>query len=226
MEHLLSQLPPEARAKSHLVYHGVDIRTFEQLPLPATQKPLRVVSAGRLTPTKGFDRLIRGCALARQQGMDVELSILGRGAEEARLREVAAACDFGQYLELPGWVSHGAVRDYLARCHVFALMADTTFHDGLPNVVLEAMASGRPVILSPLPAAGEAVEDGCEGFILAAPDDFEGFAAALRSLFATSGLAARMAGAARHRVARDHDANVQITRLQKLINRRQHTPNT
>jgi len=58
-------------------------------------------------------------------------------------------------------------------------MADTNFHDRLPNVVLEAMAAGRPVILSPLPAAQEALTDGAEGFILSSAQDEEGFAAAL-----------------------------------------------
>ena len=150
MEHLLLQLPANARTKSYLVYHGVDVGDFATLSLPSSSTPLRVVSAGRLTPTKGFDRLIRACALARQRGIAVELAVLGRGAEGARLYEVAESCGFAQYLKLPGWVSHGEVQEYLARSHVFAMLADTTFHDGLPNVVLEAMASGRPVILSPL----------------------------------------------------------------------------
>jgi glycosyltransferase involved in cell wall biosynthesis len=118
------------------------------------------------------------------------------------------------------------VQDYLARAHVFALLADTTFHDGLPNVVLEAMASGRPVILSPLPAAGEAVEHGREGFILDAPDDLEGFVAALDKLRQAPEQALRMADAARARVVAEHDAGLQIARLRELFNQRRDGPDT
>jgi glycosyltransferase involved in cell wall biosynthesis len=106
---------------------------------------------------------------------------------------------------------------------VFALLADTTFHDGLPNVVLEAMASGRPVIISPLPAAGEAVENGREGFILAAPDDLEGFVAALGKLQNAPDRAASMADIARTRVVADHDAQLQILLLQDLFTQQHST---
>jgi glycosyltransferase involved in cell wall biosynthesis len=64
----------------------------------------------------------------------------------------------------------------LGEVHLFALLADDTFHDGLPNVVLEAMALGRPVILSPVPAAKEAIRHGETGFVLSAIDAVEEFA--------------------------------------------------
>lgn len=217
MEHLLGQLGEDARSRCHLVYHGVDISNFTPLDLPSDTDPLRVVSAGRLTATKGFDRLIRACAIARQQGTNVSLAILGRGGEEKHLRAVAESCEFSSYLELPGWVSHSTVRNFLADSHVFALLADTGFHDGLPNVVLEAMASGRPVVLSPLPAAGEAVDNGIEGFIVGSPDDLNGTASALASLANSPESIHRMGQAARKRVVADHDADHQIIRLQKLF---------
>lgn len=219
MKHLLAQLPPEAQARAHLVYHGVDLERFRPLPLPPAAAPLSIISAGRLTPTKGFDRLIRGCAAARAAGIDVRLTILGRGGCESSLRALAQTEGIAEYVDMPGWVSHDQMTAYLRNAHVFALLADTTFHDGLPNVLLEAMASGRPVILSPLPAANEAVTEGGEGFILNHPDDTPGFVAALGQLNGDSDRMRVMGAAASARVRRDHDAQVQITHLVDLFKR-------
>lgn len=217
MEYLLKQLPDEARDISHLVYHGVDIRDFEPIPMPKLNGTINIITAGRLTETKGFDRLIKACSIARKRGVDVRLSILGRGAFESDIKTVASETGFTDYLEMPGWVSHDKVREYMKQAHLFALLADTSFHDGLPNVVLEAMACNRPVILSPLPAAEEAVKDGSEGFILQSTDDYEGFIAAIDKLVCTPGLLNEMGDNARKRVSRDHDAEKQILHLQDLF---------
>lgn len=219
MEYLLGRLPAPARDKSHLVYHGVETDRFEPLPMPASAIPFRVVSAGRLTKTKGFDRLVRAVALARQRGADVELAILGRGDEEATIRAVAAETGVSEVVDLPGWVSHDEVPTWIGRSHVFALPASVGFHDGLPNVVLEAMASGRPVVLSPLPAASEAVTPGVEGEILQSEDDVDGLADVLVALAADPERVAEMGRAARARVVRDHDAGRQVERLQSLHTR-------
>ncbi|MFC0242367.1 glycosyltransferase family 4 protein [Rhodopseudomonas telluris] len=218
MEYLLSRLGPAARAKSHLVYHGVDVGTFSVQPAATTPPPLRILSAGRLTSSKGFDRLVRACADATTQGLDVRLTILGRGPEEDTIRRVAAETGFSERLELPGWVSHDKVTCYMRDCQVFALLASDDFNDGLPNVVVEAMASGRPVIVSPLPAAREIIEPGINGFILSAVDDRPGFVAALTAL-AEGNTAARMATAARKTVEEQYDSRRHIRALAALFER-------
>lgn len=217
MGYLLESLPPPAAAKAHLIYHGVDTRTFEPLPMPESTDPFRVVSAGRLTATKGFDRLIRACAAARERGVPVELSILGRGGEEERLHAEAAACGFTPHLDLPGWVPHQDVPGYLRRAHLFALPAATNFHDGLPNVVLEAMAAARPVVLSPLPAASEAVTHEQEGFLLDSADDVEGLTKVLVHAANHPEQLERLGRAARARVLAEHDASGQIRRMAALF---------
>ncbi len=219
MEHLLPRIGEAARTRAHLVYHGVDLSGFASLPLPVGRRPLQVISAGRLTHTKGFDRLIRACAAARAAGSDVRLTLLGRGPCAADLRRLAATVGFDAYLTMPGWVSHAEVREHLRNAHVFALLADTSFHDGLPNVVLEAMASGRPVVISALPAAAEAVRDGVEGFVLHDPEDIAGMAAILDRLQNEAGLLERLAVAARRRVEADHDAETQIETMVALFAR-------
>ncbi|HEY6816353.1 MAG TPA: glycosyltransferase family 4 protein [Croceibacterium sp.] len=217
MEHLLAQLPPEARAKTHLVYHGVDTAQFAPGPEAAPPPPVRILSAGRLTATKGFDRLVRACAAAEERGLSVELTILGAGIEEQPLRALADALGFGAKLHLPGWVPHDAVPGYIDASHAFCLLANTDFGDGLPNVVLEAMAAARVPIVSPLPAAGEAITHGVNGYILESPDDVEGFIAAIAALQAHPGTARDMGLAARQAVVERHDAATHLRRLHSLL---------
>lgn len=217
MERLLGRLPAEARAKSHLVYHGVDLSHFGALPFPGAAGPLRVISAGRLTPTKGFDRLLRSCACFKQQGGDVDLTILGEGALTDSLRQMARDLHFEENLHLPGWQPHDQVARHLAASHVFALLADTNFHDGLPNVLLEAMASARPAIISPLPASGEAITNGREGFILNSAGDEAGMVQALQLCADGRKDLQRMGEAARERMTRTFDQDLHGTELLSLF---------
>ncbi len=217
MNYLLDRLGDDARDRSALIYHGVNLSRFAPAPYPELGTRLKLVSAGRLTSTKGFDRLLNGCRELRRRGVDVELTILGRGSEEARLRQLAIELELSDVVNFPGWVAHDDVRRYIEESHVFALLADTSFHDGLPNVVLEAMATGRPVILSALPAAGEAVEDGVEGFLVDDLDSPAAFADAAMAYLDGTDKPRRMGIAARRRIERDHDADEQVQRLVKLF---------
>ena len=101
--------------------------------------------------------------------------------------------------------------------HIFALMADTEYGDGLPNVVLEAMASGRPVILSPLPAAEEAITNGVEGIILNSATDEEGMVNALQRLAGDRAKLPVMGQAARRRVESKFDQDIHARRLKGLF---------
>ena len=217
LNYLIKELTYDFSDKAHLIYHGVDINKFPFLPLHQITDSINVISAGRLTQTKGFDRLIRGCALACSRGAQVKLTILGQGALEPELRKLASDLDFTNHLNMPGWVSQDEVTEYMKASHVFALMADTGFHDGLPNVALEAMACGRPVILSPLPAVNEAIDDSVHGFILNSQNDIEGLAQSLEKFLHEKNLAADMGKKARERVIRDHDADTQIDRMVELF---------
>jgi glycosyltransferase involved in cell wall biosynthesis len=217
MEYLLKQLPETCRRRSYLVYHGVDTAEFVFSPLPTPYQPLRLLSVGRLTKTKGFDRLLEACAEAVKAGIEVELTILGNGTLYDELKQQAQRLGLGSRLRMPGWIPHAEVCDYLTEAHLFVLLAQTDYSDGLPNVVLEAMACGRPVILSPLPAAAEVVTSGQEGFVLSAADDIQGLIHILYLLANNPDEIARMGLAARTRVVTYHNASVEIQRLAALF---------
>lgn len=224
MVKLLDELPLEVHPKAHLVYHGVNISHFPLLPITSLtpDQDLHILSAGRFTTSKGFDRLIRACSRARKAGIGVKLTILGSSQStlQSDLMELAKQLDFQDHLILPGWVPFNQVSEYMQRTHLFALLANTNFHDGLPNVVLEAMASGRPVILSPLPAASEAITNGKEGFVLDHPEDYDGFLKAVNLLNSDPNLLVEMGKAARGRMERDFDENIHLHRLAALFHKK------
>jgi len=217
MEFLLDRLPPKMEEKAHLIYHGVDTDQFTFLPMPAQDDGLHVLSAGRLTPTKGFDRLIRGCARARESSLDVKLTILGKGELGEDLRTLASDLGVREHLHMPGWVPHDQVGQYLKQAHLFSLLADTNYHDGLPNVVLEAMASGRPVLLSPLPAVEEAVTNRREGYILEGPKDLQGFVSILKKAVEDHKRIKRIGKKARERVLKDHSSKLYVKKMKKMF---------
>lgn len=174
---------PSLQTKCHLIYHGVNLNNFPLLEPLKLNDRINIVSAGRLTSTKGFDRLIKACSICRERGLNVYLTILGIGDLKNELERVALENNFSAYLNMPGWVDRENVRTYMSESHFFGLMADVNYHDGLPNVALEAMSVGRPVILSPLPAAKEAIKNSENGFILNKKDDYEGFFTIINKLF-------------------------------------------
>lgn len=180
--HVVLKNYPQLKEKCHLIYHGVNLNNFPFLKMPELADTIRIVSAGRLTKTKGYDRLIRACSQVKKSGIKVKLSILGIGDLKSQLIELATDLDFYDDIDLPGWVNREQVRDYMSQSHIFALLADVNYHDGLPNVVLEAMAIGRPVIISPLPAIKEAVLQDVNGFVLSKKDAYDEFEALIQKI--------------------------------------------
>lgn len=213
MEYLLEKLPPGAMDRSELNYHGVDLGSFPLLPLAPPPPPLEVLAVGRLAKTKGMDRLVRGVAKARAQGLEVRLTLVGDGSQRDALEAQVRDEGLSGHVQFCGWVEHGQVRERLAACHVLALLPDIDFHEGLPNVVLEAQAAGRPVVLSPLPAAAEVLRQGENGWVLSAPTAIDELVDVFRTLLDEPQRLGRMHPHARQAVEEGFDATTCLDRL-------------
>lgn len=214
---LLARNVPGHEQRMHLIYHGVDLERFTANPLPTFSGRLRILAAGRLTPTKGFDRLIRGVAATTQRGVDVHLQIAGVGSALADLQRLAAELNVADRVQFLGWVSHEQMPLLLRDVHLFALLAATNYHDGLPNAVLEAMASGRAVIVSALPAAHEVITDGVSGLILRDYNNPECFADTCSTLLEDPECMTQIGHAAAAAVHTDHNRAAQLDRLAALM---------
>jgi glycosyltransferase involved in cell wall biosynthesis len=124
------------------------------------------LSVGRLVPKKGFDVLIDACGILRRRGITFELRIVGGGELRVELLDRARRAGILPYVEFCGNRSQEQVADELADAEVFALapivMPDGD-RDGIPNVLLEAMAAGVPVVASAVSGIPEIIEDGSTG---------------------------------------------------------------
>jgi glycosyltransferase involved in cell wall biosynthesis len=193
-----------AGARVELVPHGVDLDRFDPAPPPPPEPPLRLLAVGRLVAKKGLGVLLE--AVAGLPG-PFRLRIVGEGPLRAELERAAAAAGQAGRIALHGAVTHRELPRAYAEAHVVVVPsvedADGD-RDGLPNVVLEAMASGRPVVASRIAAIPSAVRDGATGF-LTAPGDPLALRAALERLRADPALRARMGDAGRAVVERRFD---------------------
>lgn len=147
-------------------------------PPVADGPPWRAVAVGRLSPEKGFDVLLDALALARRDGVELTLRIVGEGPEEERLRAQAADLGIAEHVEMVGPVAHHRLAEVFADVHVAVAPSR---REGLGLAALDAIAAGRPVIASRVGGLPEAVIDGVDGVLVVPGDPFD-LAAALSAL--------------------------------------------
>jgi glycosyltransferase involved in cell wall biosynthesis len=219
--HLL-QVAPDASV--HLVYHGLGA-DFEGLVEPepaagiAANGRLRVLGVGRLVAKKGFDVFVEACALLADRKVPVEALIVGqddKDGEEVRRR--IAARDLEGHVRLPGPMGQAELCREYRRASVFCLPCRVLpgDRDGLPNVLVEAMASGVPVVTTGVSGIPELVSHEANG-LLVDPDDPEALAAALLRLHEDRELARRLARAGRATVRERFDGDALAGRLANLF---------
>lgn len=188
------------RKKVSLAYHGLDLQRFPEPPRRAAAGPLKLLTVCRAVEKKGLDDLMR--AVARlSAGLDVRLEHVGGGALVPRMQALAERLRIAPRVRFLGALTQDRVIDAYRRADAFVLasrVARDGDRDGLPNVIMEAMAMGLPVVSTEVSAVPEIVTP--ETGILVPQRDPAALAAALARL-ADTGLRARLgaAGAARVR---------------------------
>jgi glycosyltransferase involved in cell wall biosynthesis len=204
-----------AGALVHLIPHGVDLDRFQPTPPPGGEV-LRMLAVGRLVEKKGFPVLLQ--AMGRMLA-PCHLRIVGAGPQRAALECQIGDLALGDRVELAGPRTHDELPDEYAAADVVVVpsVADATGdRDGLPNVVLEAMSSGRPVVASDIGAVSSAVVDGRTG-VLVPPGDAAALAGALEFLVDQPRLRARLGRVARARVERDYELHTCTSRLRHFL---------
>ena len=200
--HLRALVPGHAPGRVAVVRHGVRLSRFGRAS--RVEGPLRVLSVGTLHPHKGFAFLIEALALLTGSGLDFRCTIVGGGPLEADLRRRVAAAGLSGRVTLTGPLPQAEVIPLYARSSVFVLLAQPEWHWGVPNVIVEALASGDAVVTTRFGSVEELVRDGETG-LLVPPRDPPALATALRRLAEDEPLRARLAEAGRSVVARDYD---------------------
>ncbi|PYK09826.1 MAG: hypothetical protein DME61_05320 [Verrucomicrobia bacterium] len=216
---LLVHKCPDAAGKIYRIYNGIDLRKFQPGPPRSPALRPRILSIGRLIEFKGFRELIAACAELKKRGIQSECEIIGDGPLLGALQKAIAAAGLDGIVRLPGALPQEEVVRRLADCDVFALACIVDREgasDILPTVILEAMASARPIVSTRLAAVPEIVRDGESG-LLVAPGDVEGLANALESLLRDPQLRTRLGAAGRHNVEERFDVDKTAAQLLELV---------
>jgi glycosyltransferase involved in cell wall biosynthesis len=204
-----------AGVEAQLLPHGVDLLRFRPAKEPEGA-PLTVLAVGRLVPKKGFDVLVDAAAMLRRP---LRLRVVGDGPERGELAARIAASGLADRVTLVGPLTHDELPAAYAAAHVVAVpsVRDASGdRDGLPNVVLEALASGRAVVASDVAAIATAVRHEVTG-LLVAPGDAAALAAAVNRLAADSALRRRLAGGGRALVERSFALDACTHRLARVL---------
>jgi glycosyltransferase involved in cell wall biosynthesis len=165
-----------------LIYHGLDFNDIASgsSALATSSAPL-ILSVGRLIEKKGFPYLVQACAVLRRQRYEFTCEIVGEGPGEGTLRALIEELDLIDTVVLRGSLPHADVLREYSRATMFVMpciVAEDGNRDGIPNVILEAMAYGLPVISTDVSGIPEVVRDQSTGW-LTQPRNVEGLSVAM-----------------------------------------------
>ncbi len=207
------------------MYHGLNA-DFSRLLAQAPQQPspnagqMRLLGVGRLVPKKGFDLFVEACGILRRRGVALEALIVGeRGEHAAEIERRIAALGLEGVVRLGGPLGQDALYAEYRRATVFCLpcrVMDDGDRDGIPNVLVEAMACGLPVVTTAISGIPELVSDGATG-LLVPPDSPAAIAEALECVHHDPALARRVGEAAASLIRAQFDGDVLALQLAALF---------
>jgi len=212
VEHLASRYGRRAS----LVYNGLPLETFEWHS-PAERAP-RLLAVGRLIEKKGFHHLVDACRQLADRGVAFDCDIVGDGEERDSLAARIEALDLGDRVRLLGALDPEAVQARMREAAVLAVpcvVAGNGDRDGLPTVLLEAMALGTPCVGTDVTGIPEAIEHERTGLIVP-QGDAAALAEACRRLLEDGALRERLATAARALVEQRFSSEANTRRLRAL----------
>jgi len=205
--------PLAAWSKLHLVRCAPhpSFLDAEPPPLPAER---RLVWVGRVCEEKGVPVLVEAAARLAREGLEFELELIGDGPLLPEIRARIAREGLERRVRTLGWAGSDAVRARLAAARVLVL---PSFAEGLPVVIMEALALGRPVISTYVAGIPELVEPGVDGWLVPA-GAVEALVAAMRAAIqASAAELERLGQAGRARVLARHHVRTEVEKLQALF---------
>lgn len=199
--------------KVHVVHCGVDVERWPRRATDPTHGPLRLLTVGRLAAQKSHEVLVDALGLLRDRGIDVQLTIVGEGPSRGAIERRIAVLGLADRVRLVGAVGQDLMGDQFASHDLFCL---ASVAEGLPIVLMEAMATGLPVVATRITGVPELVEDGRNG-LLVPPGRPDQLADAVERLVGDPGLRARFAAAGKQTVRERFDGRQSVSRLEQLL---------
>ncbi|MGV6814799.1 MAG: glycosyltransferase family 4 protein, partial [Phycisphaerales bacterium] len=201
-----------------IVRCGVDTREYESTPAPRGGH-LAVLGVGRLVEKKGFDVLIKAAGeICKDGGPPMRITIAGGGPDEEELAALVRSLPPTCEVEMLGDTNNDRVMELMSQVDVFALpcrVAQSGDRDGIPVVLMEAMARGRCVISGDLETIRELVEDGISG-VMIPPGDQKSLEKVLVELANNRDRVDELGAAARKKIEDEFDLTLNAQRILKV----------
>lgn len=212
---LLRWCPHDQWEKAHVVRCGLDAMFLDGSPGPAPTS-VQLVCVGRFSPQKGHLVLLAACARLAAEGINVHVKLVGDGELRDVVERRIAELKLERRVQILGWQTNAQVRQHILDSRALVL---PSFAEGLPVVIMEALALRRPVISTSVAGIPELVESGVSGWLVT-PGSVEALAQAMReALAAPAGRLAEMGEAGARRVAQRHNADIEAAKLAELFAR-------
>jgi glycosyltransferase involved in cell wall biosynthesis len=218
----LKQVAPSQQSKFSLVYHGVNLKDFQPPSSAetgsASKSPL-ILSVGRLVEKKGFQDLLQALLIVKEKGEDFQCAIYGDGPLCNELREWTAEHNMAGEVLLMGDRTQQELISVYQNATLFILTPVQTEdgdRDGIPNVIVEAMAVGLPVITTAVSGIPELVENNRNG-LLYQPHDVEGISFGIIELLHDTQKRRQLGSAGSKKVMEQFDITQAARRLKKLF---------
>ena len=198
--------------KLNIIHCGIDPEKYQAEATTDLSAP-HLVFVGRLAGVKGVPVLLDALSQIKADMPDLRVTLIGDGPERADLEIRAQDLGLGAVVTFAGYKSQDEVAETLASADALVL---PSFAEGVPVTLMEAMASGLPVLATRVGGISELVEDGISGYLVP-PGNVEALAARIRDLLGDPELRARMGAAGRAKVTADFNQQIEAGRLAQLI---------
>jgi glycosyltransferase involved in cell wall biosynthesis len=212
---LIAASPGIEASKVYVVRCGLD-EFFREQPASQDVAGDQLTLVGRLSPEKGHRVLLEAANQLQRGHVDFRIVLVGDGELRPEIEDQVASLGLGDRIRIAGWQDSAGVREILGASRALVL---ASFGEGLPVVIMEAMAMGRPVVSTDVGGVGELVVDSETGWLVP-PGDPAALAAAMKQALESSDQELSAAGVrARERVLRMHDVRREASRLKELFER-------
>ena len=214
----LTSLANGAAAKIYRIYNGIDLDRFSAKGI-APRNPFTVLCVARLVEKKGLPILLEACRSLRDQCTEFQCLIIGKGRLRPHLQELIQEWGLGAHVRLLGPLTQMEVLRHYCAAHIFVLpciIGSDGNRDGLPVVIVEALAFGLPVVSTPVTGIPEVVRDSHNGLIVPS-GDAAALANAIKSLIDNSSLYEHLRDNARQSVSDKFDMRQTAETLHGLL---------
>jgi glycosyltransferase involved in cell wall biosynthesis len=208
--------PLQAWPKFDVCRLGVDPQRFIPAAKTTGNGVCQLLCVGRLAPAKGQAILLEAVAQLHRQGIAVNLTLVGMGPDADSLRQHARALHLNDLVTFTGAVDQDHILDYYRAADIFIL---PSFAEGLPVVLMEAMAMEIPCITTVITGIPELISSGVDGLLVPA-SDIDGLTTAIRQLAADPALRQQLGKAGRQKVLADYELGKNTRHLFEVLERR------